>query len=239
MTATFTALPYFLAIASDLRRCGYHRRDLLGLYAFNLLLLPVNLAGVGQSIVQGIGGQKIAFARTPKVRNRTVSPLSYVVMPLVVILWSLNVMSIDWVEQQWMHLFFATLNAVLMAYAIVRYVGLPQLVADIGVNLWSLAHTRPKSRTTADTNADWVTVLYHGNPLDGESDLVAPRAGALAAEDRTTARPTRHRHRGRRQVAVDRRDPLSRPTRPEHNRRAGDHRLAPTVRSNRDEADHG
>ena len=46
--AVLTALPYFVAIANDLRRCGYKRSDALRLYGFNLLLLPVNLAGTGQ-----------------------------------------------------------------------------------------------------------------------------------------------------------------------------------------------
>ena len=39
------ALPYFLAMASDLRYCGYKRLDVLRIYGFNLILLPVNLAG--------------------------------------------------------------------------------------------------------------------------------------------------------------------------------------------------
>ena len=40
-----TALPYFVAMATDLRRCGYKRLDVLRIYGFNLILLPVNLAG--------------------------------------------------------------------------------------------------------------------------------------------------------------------------------------------------
>ncbi|MCW2524211.1 MAG: hypothetical protein JWO63_2546, partial [Frankiales bacterium] len=39
------ALPYFLAMSSDLKRCGYKRTDILRIYGFNLILLPVNLAG--------------------------------------------------------------------------------------------------------------------------------------------------------------------------------------------------
>ena len=39
------ALPYFLMMASDLRYCGYKRLDVLRIYGFNLILLPVNLSG--------------------------------------------------------------------------------------------------------------------------------------------------------------------------------------------------
>ena len=81
--AVATAAPYFVATASDLRRCGYKRRDVARLYGFNLLLLPVNLAGAASSLVQMIGGQKVDFARTPKVKGRTVAPLAFVLMPVV------------------------------------------------------------------------------------------------------------------------------------------------------------
>ncbi len=40
------ALPYFLAMGSDLRACGYRFTDMFRIYGFNLMLLPVNLAGV-------------------------------------------------------------------------------------------------------------------------------------------------------------------------------------------------
>ena len=40
------AVPYFLMMAGDLRHCGYRRIDVLRIYGFNLILLPVNLSGV-------------------------------------------------------------------------------------------------------------------------------------------------------------------------------------------------
>ena len=48
------AVPYFLAMAVDLRYCGYKRLDAARIYGFNLLLLPVNLVafiGVRNSLV--------------------------------------------------------------------------------------------------------------------------------------------------------------------------------------------
>jgi cellulose synthase (UDP-forming) len=74
--ALLTALPYFVAMATDLRRTGYRRTDVLRLYGFNLLLLPVNASGALKSILQGIGGQRIAFARTPRSRRAPSHPPS-------------------------------------------------------------------------------------------------------------------------------------------------------------------
>ena len=49
------AVPYFVAMAIDLR-CGYKRTTSPRVYAFNLLLLPVNIAGTLKSIEQAISG---------------------------------------------------------------------------------------------------------------------------------------------------------------------------------------
>ena len=44
---------------------------MLRIYGFNLILLPVNLSGSFASILQLLTGEKSAFKRTPKVRDRT------------------------------------------------------------------------------------------------------------------------------------------------------------------------
>src|SRR6202034_1651941 len=79
------ALPYFIAMASDLRYCGYKRLDVFRIYGFNLILLGVNLAGTLSSIVQGITASKAPFARTPKVRNRTVVAPFLLIAPYLLI----------------------------------------------------------------------------------------------------------------------------------------------------------
>lgn len=61
-------------MGSDLRACGHRFSDIFRIYGFNLVLLPVNLAGVLKSIQQAFTGEKIPFARTPKARNRTAAP---------------------------------------------------------------------------------------------------------------------------------------------------------------------
>jgi len=69
-----TALPYFFLYARDLRHVGYRKRDVVGVYALNLALVPINLAGVAKSIQQAITRKKVPFARTPKVSGRTRVP---------------------------------------------------------------------------------------------------------------------------------------------------------------------
>jgi cellulose synthase (UDP-forming) len=76
-----TALPYFALYARDLSLIGRRRRDLLEVYALNLLLLPVNLGGVLTSIRQGLTGRRIPFGRTPKVSDRTAAPAGYIAPP--------------------------------------------------------------------------------------------------------------------------------------------------------------
>jgi cellulose synthase (UDP-forming) len=77
--------PYFILYGRDLARCGYQWRDLLRVYALNLLLLPVNVAGVALSIFQLISGRKTPFGRTPKVHNRTGIPARYILFNLAVL----------------------------------------------------------------------------------------------------------------------------------------------------------
>ena len=87
--AVLTAAPYFAAMTLDLRRVGYRKRDIFHIYGLNLLLLPINMVGTLESLVQIVGGHKLAFARTPKIQNRTPSPLTFVTIPLVLTVWSI------------------------------------------------------------------------------------------------------------------------------------------------------
>jgi cellulose synthase/poly-beta-1,6-N-acetylglucosamine synthase-like glycosyltransferase len=182
--AMLTALPYFAAMSTDLRRCGYRRRDALRVYGFNLLLLPVNVSGVVKSIGQAIGGQKIAFARTPKVRNRTVAPLAFVTIPYLVVGFSVYTVWRDISHGHQAHAAFAAVNAVLASYAIVAFVGLRHSLVDVWMNVLERLY---KPATSGDKQQawapDWVTVLYHGATETGDASVTAPRAAALALMD--------------------------------------------------------
>ena len=166
------ALPYFLAMASDLKYCGYKYSDVFRIYGFNLILLPVNLAGVVKSVEQSITGKKIPFARTPKVRNRTAAPLLYVVVPYAIVIFSVLTLWRDVNAGNWGNAVFAGVNAILAATAIVSYIGIGASLVDIwlGLTRWlyverTVRTSATPATTVAPTTApiDWATVLYLGD----------------------------------------------------------------------------
>ena len=71
------AIPYYLLLGCDLVRAGYRWQDLPAVYALNLLLIPVNLAGTAQSLRQAFTGRPVPFKRTPKVSGHTSAPARY------------------------------------------------------------------------------------------------------------------------------------------------------------------
>lgn len=164
-----SAAPYFLAMSSDLKRCGYKRLDVLRIYGFNLIFLPVNLAGVFTSIGQAITGRKIAFKRTPKVRDRTTTGFWFVVLPYALVAFSVWTLAREIPDEQWGHAAFAGANAVLAFYAIVAFMGLRNSFVDV---VTSVVHWlyRPRRSTASDTDqgatdADpaWSSVLHYGS----------------------------------------------------------------------------
>lgn len=75
------AIPYFATMALDLRASGHKAIHVCYVFALNLVLLPVNLAGVLKSMQQAVTGRKIPFARTPKIRDRVAAPTVFVALP--------------------------------------------------------------------------------------------------------------------------------------------------------------
>lgn len=133
----FISLPYFVAMAADLKACGYRRMDIFGIYGFNLVLLAVNLSGVASSLLQGLTSSKASFKRTPKVRNRTAPSLMFVVLPYVFVVFSALTFVSDFEQQRWVNAFFAGLNALLAGFAIIAYIGLRNSIVDVFVNVAS------------------------------------------------------------------------------------------------------
>lgn len=161
------ALPYFLSQASDLKYSGYKRTDIFRIYGFNLILLPVNLAGVLKSIQQSLTGKKIPFARTPKVKDRTLSSPYYIIVPFIIIGFSVFTMWRDINAQNWGNAIFASFNALSTAWATVAYIGIWNSLADIwhGLTGWLYVDVKPKAdpKNTLNIPAiNWQSVLYHG-----------------------------------------------------------------------------
>jgi cellulose synthase (UDP-forming) len=166
------ALPYFICMASDLHTTGYKRSDVFRIYGFNLILLPVQLAGVLKSIQQAITGKKIPFARTPKVKDRTAAPIIYVVAPYVIVAFSLFTLYRDYLEQNWGNAAFALFNAVLATWAILAYIGVFNSIVDVwlGATSWLFVERLPKgarlAQPAASSTPDWRAVLYNGSDGD-------------------------------------------------------------------------
>jgi cellulose synthase/poly-beta-1,6-N-acetylglucosamine synthase-like glycosyltransferase len=164
------ALPYFIAMASDLRLCGHRYLDVFRIYGFNLVLLPVNLAGVLKSVQQAFTGEKIPFARTPKVRNRTAAPGLYVVVPYLIVLYSVLTAWRDYSHHNWGNFAFAVFNALLAFGAIRAYIGLTNSLIDMvmGVVHWLMVPKRaprpaPEPAPAGPQLIDWAAILYHGD----------------------------------------------------------------------------
>lgn len=165
------ALPYFLAMGSDLRDCGHRFSDIFRIYGFNLVLLPVNLAGVLKSMQQAITGEKIPFVRTPKVKDRTAAPAIYVLIPYVIVAFSLFTLWRDAEQGNWGNVAFAGLNAVLAAGAIRAYIGIKNSAVDVflGALNWLYVAAKKAKETPpvivpkSAEDVDWESILYHGD----------------------------------------------------------------------------
>ncbi|MCU1477467.1 MAG: glycosyltransferase [Subtercola sp.] len=164
------SLPYFIAMGFDLRASGHRFSDIFRIYGFNLVLLPVNLAGVLKSFQQMLTGDKIPFVRTPKVINRTAAPALYVIVPYLIVAYSLFTLYRDVAEQNWGNALFAGFNAVMTAGAIRAYIGIRHSVTDTWLGFLSFLFVEKKPKNVARASlvdpskpVDWQGILYHGD----------------------------------------------------------------------------
>ena len=188
------ALPHFLAMAADLYACGYKRLDVLRVYGFNLLLVPVNVGGTAASLTQAITASRNTFARTPKVRNRTVVPLLFILLPLAMVVLAAYTLAHAYRHRLVMNGFYAGLNLVLLSYAIVAFIGLRNVLSDIWVHIWEFVYrpVTPRQRRrrwrtapepAAPALADWRAVLHYGSadpahwPKSPVTELAADTVG--------------------------------------------------------------
>ncbi len=198
------ALPYFLAMASDFHRLGYKRTDVFRVYAFNLILLPVNLAGTLKSLQQAASKSKIAFARTPKVDDRTAAPVLFVLAAYLVAAISFYTLHHDVVVRNWSNGAFALVNGVLTTYAIIAFIGVRNSVVDVAVGIAHWVRVPVAEPDAArhgaalDEPLDWESVLYFGpDRIDvpsGHAKIAvtatpAPRHGDTRAQERSTPQP--------------------------------------------------
>jgi EAL domain-containing protein (putative c-di-GMP-specific phosphodiesterase class I)/cellulose synthase/poly-beta-1,6-N-acetylglucosamine synthase-like glycosyltransferase len=182
------ALPYFSMMASDLRYTGYKRLDVLRIYGFNLILLPVNLSGSFASILQLVTGEKSAFKRTPKVSDRTTARAFYILAPMALIALAVYTIVLDLSLHRWENLVYALLNACLALYAMVAFVGLWNCVVDLWLQLrgWLYKPVAPPTPEPVAVElgadgaavpavADWASVLYYGTADAAKTAVITKR----------------------------------------------------------------
>jgi cellulose synthase/poly-beta-1,6-N-acetylglucosamine synthase-like glycosyltransferase len=191
------AMPYFLMMATDLERCGYKRLDVLRIYAFNLALLPVNMAGTLSSIWQWLTSEQAAFGRTPKIRDRTRTPAVIVVACYAVVALSALTFLGAYRDGRWGNAIYAGLNTVLGTYALGSFIGFGASVADIWAGFVKHLYKHevvPEGAGWADepldggvgvgAGLDWRSVLYVGDSQAVHVPL--PGAGAAHRPGRRT-----------------------------------------------------
>jgi cellulose synthase/poly-beta-1,6-N-acetylglucosamine synthase-like glycosyltransferase len=116
-----TAVPYYFLYARDLKQNGYQYRDILRIYSLNLLLIPVNIAGVYASLVQLVSGNKSPFKRTPKVNSDTNIPRRYLVFPALIGFALLISTVFNLMQYRYVIATFAFLNAYAILYSILNF----------------------------------------------------------------------------------------------------------------------
>ena len=131
-----TAVPYFVVYGRDLALAGYRGLvDLPRIYALNLLLLPVNLAGALGSLRQAATGSKVPFRRTPKIAGRTAASPGLLVAIWGLAIWCAFCLASDLWLGNWMHAAFVGLNGAMLGYAAFALVGWRETLADLGMAL--------------------------------------------------------------------------------------------------------
>ena len=138
------ALPALALFAEDLRRLGYRRRDLASVYALNIALIPINIAGTLHSLRQALTRRPTRFGRTPKIVERVRVP-SAVVLSEWFMLAVLAVGSLEHARaHRTIYAAFLGANALVVAWAIVRFVGVRESLSDLR---WGLRSRHARAHT--------------------------------------------------------------------------------------------
>ena len=125
------SIPYMALYARDLALHGYRWSDFLRVYALNLLLIPVHLAGVLKSLQQAVTGRQAPFGRTPKVTGRTAAPGIYIVAEYGLLAASLAMVGAAVLHANWLSATFALTYVVFTGYAIMTFIGVPASAEDL------------------------------------------------------------------------------------------------------------
>jgi cellulose synthase/poly-beta-1,6-N-acetylglucosamine synthase-like glycosyltransferase len=152
-----TALPYFFLYYRDLRMLGYDRLEILRVYAINLLLVPINMGGVLKSMQQMVTRNKIPFGRTPKVGSRTAAPALYHAITTGIFLYLVMVVVSDIIDGEYLFAALLAVNALFLGYALVVFVGLRSIAADIRLATRQVLRVRRTSQPQLQPAVEIIT----------------------------------------------------------------------------------
>lgn len=164
------AAPYFIAMSMDLKYCRYKYTDIIRIYGFNLILLPVNIAGTLKSLQQAITTKKIPFARTPKVKNRTATAWPYLLSPIFIVGFSLFTLWRNIEGENWGNAAFAGFNTFAASWAIVAYIGVKNMIVDLWLAFIELLYVEVTPKNPAAEKNESMEKLNWGGVLVNESN---------------------------------------------------------------------
>ena len=173
-----SALPYFYFYGRDLAQTGYRMSDMWRVYALNLMLVPVNLAGAAKSVRQMWTGERISFGRTPKVQGRTAAPAFYLLSEGGILLYSIFAFTMDSMQGFWMHAVFSLLNVSFFVYVFTRLIGWRAYREDFIAwrqNRWISETVADTPGQAANSNPRPVVVRQRRRAAPGTVKVLAPR----------------------------------------------------------------
>src|SRR5262249_49248271 len=180
------AAPYYYLYCRELRFSGYRWSDLLRVYAVNLLLLPVNLAGVLRSLQQGLTGRKAPFGRTPKIEQRTRTPATYVLFQWLLLVFLTAIAALDIMQGLFTHAIFALVNVAFYVYGISAFLGWRNCYVDLRSATSSGDRSSPSLIPTQPTATDSLIqepALTKAAGRDLERDLEQERLRSQLGRD--------------------------------------------------------
>jgi len=128
-------LPSVLLTGLNLRRAGYRWADVPDVLTLSIILAPVNISGTLQSLRQAVTRRSIAFARTPKIVNRTRTPKIYVLGTYGLTLFAGSLAITEAISGRYAHSAFAAVNAASFLFCLFRYIGFFNSLDDLGIRV--------------------------------------------------------------------------------------------------------
>src|SRR5260221_3593574 len=86
------------------------------------MLIPVNLAGVAESLRQELTGKRIPFRRTPGVGGGTTASAAVLAAEYLLLLYATSGVVVDSLHRRWLHAAYSLITAACFAYAIFRLI---------------------------------------------------------------------------------------------------------------------